>query len=72
MSLNLFSSLNFNSIAAQPGIDRLDYKEENKLSNISKNTFEVELQTLQDKLRRKQECLVQVQAEKENQFVALR
>ena len=34
--------------------------------------LEDELHTLQDKVRRKQECLVQVQAEKENQYVLLR
>ena len=40
-------------------------KEENK-------KLEMELQTIQEKLKRKQECLVQVQQEKENQYVALR
>ena len=34
--------------------------------------LEDELHILQDKVRRKQECLVQVQAEKENQYVLLR
>ena len=41
------------------------WKEENR-------KLEAELQTIQDKLKRKQECLVQVQQEKENQYVALR
>ena len=33
--------------------------------------IKAEIQTLQDKLRRKQECLIQVQTEKENQYVEL-
>ena len=33
--------------------------------------IKAEMQTLQDKLRRKQECLIQVQTEKENQYVEL-
>ena len=41
------------------------WKEENR-------KLKAELQTIQDKLKRKQECLVQVQQEKENQYVALR
>ena len=43
----------------------IKWKEENR-------KLEMELQTVQDKLKRKQECLVQVQQEKENQYVALR
>ena len=33
--------------------------------------IKAEMQTLQDKLRRKQECLIQVQTEKEKQYVEL-
>ena len=32
----------------------------------------IELKTVQDKLRKKQECLVQVQGEKESQYITLR
>ena len=34
--------------------------------------LEIELHTVQEKLKRKQECLVQVQQEKENQYTAMR
>ena len=44
---------------------KIKWKEENR-------KLEMELQTIQEKLKRKQECLVQVQQEKENQYVALR
>ena len=33
--------------------------------------IKAEMETLQDKLRRKQECLIQVQTEKEKQYVEL-
>ena len=55
--------------AKEKGADGNDanikWKEENR-------KLEMELQTIQEKLKRKQECLVQVQQEKENQYVALR
>ena len=34
--------------------------------------LEIELHAVQEKLKRKQECLVQVQQEKENQYTAMR
>ena len=49
-----------------------DGNDANSNSKVSDRKLELELQTLQDKLKRKQECLVQVQEEKENQYVALR
>ena len=67
------------NVEATSNIDDKNAKEEGADGNDANikwkeaNTkLEMELQTIQDKLRRKQECLVQVQQEKENQYVALR